>query len=129
MTTKTAASRLAIVLVAAIPLAGCEGGHLSVPQKPFSGYSDAVSVRSTLKGIETLDAEACPWIGDHILLVLSTDAYVDSSGPTLVSDSRQIAIGDVFETAPLVPMPEGFDCGGKRWPRAVQLPSAPRPIS
>lgn len=104
------------------------GGRLAVPIKPFSGFVETVAVRSTLKGIEVFETEACPWIEDRVLLVFSTDASVDASGPVLISKDHRIAVGDDFESAPLVRLPGGFDCGGKHWTQAAQLPGAPLPV-
>lgn len=99
--------------------------ELTVPYQPFSGGVEAAAARSTLKGIDVAGASACPWIGDHVLLVFSTDAYVDAAGPALVSKGQRIGVGDAFESAPMVTLPGGFDCGGRHWDQAVHVPSAP----
>lgn len=106
-------------------IASCSASNLTVPSQGYYGDVDAVSVRSTLAGIEVVDDEACPWIGDHVLLVVSKDASVDPSGPVLLSGGTRIGVGDAFESGPLMELKDGFDCGGKHWDNAVQLPSAP----
>ena len=55
----------------------------------------------------------------------STYVYVDPSGPVLVTDGREIAVGDEFETNPLIELEGSFTCAGERWPDAVQLSDAP----
>jgi len=131
------AGRLQFPLIAIVIalVGGCSvahpasGAHLAVPQKEFSGSFDTVAHRSTLKGIEIFETEACPWIEDHVLLVFSTDASVEALGPVLVSSDHRIAVGDDFESAPLVRLQGGFECGGKHWAQAAQLPEAPQPVS
>ena len=102
------------------------GTRLTVPHQDFSGFVDTVALRSTLKGIDVFDTEACPWIENHVLLVFSTDASVDASGPVLISKDLRIAVGGYFASGPLVPLQGGFVCGGKHWGQAAQLPTAPK---
>jgi hypothetical protein len=90
-----------------------------------SGGVEDKAVRSTLLGIDLAQGEACPWIDDRVLLVFSNQARVDPDGPVLLAEGQRIAIGDSFETAPPIELDGGFDCGGNRWERAVQLPDVP----
>lgn len=114
-----------VVGIMVVLAAGCSTTSLTVPHRGFSGSVEALAVRSTLGGIEVFENEACPWIKDHVLLVVSTEASVDPDGPTLVSKGARIAVGDSFETAPPVPLEGGYNCGGRHWDQAVHLPSAP----
>jgi hypothetical protein len=119
------ASLLALCLGFVVGALGCSGGTLDVPYLRFSGYLDDKGVRSTLAGIEVTPGEARPWVEDRVLLVFSNRARVDPDGPVLVSDGQRIAIGDSFGTNPPIVLVGGFDCGGKRWERALHLPVAP----
>ena len=96
-----------------------------MPFLDFSGVMEDVAWRTTLAGIDVHDDEACPWIDERVLLVFSTYVYVDPSGPVLVTDGREIAVGDEFETNPLIELEGSFTCAGERWPDAVQLSDAP----
>lgn len=116
---------LAAAGIVVVSTGGCSTAGLTVPHRDFSGFAETVAVRSTLEGIEVFETEACPWIEDHVLLVLSTEASVDADGHTLVSKGDRIAVGDNFETAPPVPLKGGYNCGGRHWDKAVHLPSAP----
>jgi len=103
-------------------------GTLAVPFLSFAGDIEDVAVPSRLAGIEIGTSEACPWIEDRVLLVLSTPAHVDPSVPVLVAGEHRFAIGDSFESNPLIELDGGFTCDGEQWPKAVQLAAAPTPI-
>lgn len=127
--------RWAATVVVVTLVAGCSAARpttaateLKVPHREFSGYVDTVAVRSTLEGIEVSGRDACPWVEDLVLLVFTTDASVDPSGRVLISYDHRIAIGDEFETAPQVKLASGYECGGKHWDHAVQLPGPPKPV-
>lgn len=134
MVRKLGRLRFPLIAMVIALLGGCSdarpasGARLAVPQKKFSGFVETVAVRSTLKGIEVFETEACPWIEDHVLLVFSKDASVDASGPVLISKDHRIAVGDDFESAPLVRLQGGFECGGKHWTQAAHLPEAPQSV-
>ncbi|MDO5503713.1 MAG: hypothetical protein Q4G67_11115 [Actinomycetia bacterium] len=96
-----------------------------MPFLPFEGGTELMAVSSRLAGIELGRTEACPWIEDRVLVVLSTPAHVDPADRELVVGDDRIAIGDTFETTPLIELDGGFTCNGERWPMAVQLAEAP----
>ena len=134
MVRKPGRLRFPLIAIVIALVGGCSDARpavpdrLAVPMKPFSGFVDTVAGRSTLKGIEVFETEACPWIEDHVLLVFSTDASVDASGPALISKDLRIAVGKNFWSGPLVRLQGGFECGGKHWTQAAQLPGALRSL-
>lgn len=126
VSTVLASGGAAVVL--AVTVTGCTGDRrLPIPHTTGDVSSDAVAVVHTVAGIHVGEKEACPWIDDRVLVVLSADGFVEREGPVLVSGDLRLGPGDRFEAGPAQPLDGGRDCGGQRWNQAVVIVGSLQP--
>jgi hypothetical protein len=99
-----------------------------VPVLPVSDLMiTAAAIRTSLMEVEIADGEACP-VGNQEgaaegLLVLAPGSSASSNPPAIIIGGVEIHPGDAFTSPDLIPVENGFDCGGKHWDIAYQVPT------